>query len=197
MLTTPLFQPKKQPKVAVLDKTDFWRKTQKPQKMDPKNVFFSKGPEFWTFETSSTSNCFFCPGHWDINFVLKCLPAHCDMFRVWASHNCLFWTPTKLSQWVMHFVPIFLSDHEFFRRTSQKLSLWWVDLLSVILNLTNNALDDVRVNFFGRQLIGRKTSYSGQKNDFIAQDFSVAGGIIEPSWKSSVARPDWMFQARL
>ena len=97
----------------------------------------------------------------------------------------------------MHFVPIFLSDHEFFRRTSQKLSLWWVDLLSVILNLTNSALDDIRVNFFGRQLIGRKTLYSGQKNDFFTQDFSLAGGIIEPSWKSSVARPDWMFQARL
>ena len=90
----------------------------------------------------------------------------------------------------MHFVPIFLSDHGFLRRTSQKLSLRWVDLLSVILNLTNNALDDIRVNFFGRQLIGRKTSYSGQKNDFFAQDFSLTGGIIEPSWKSSVARPD-------
>ena len=106
------------------------------------------------------------PIYWDIKFVLKCLPAHCDTFRIWASHNCLFWTPTKLSQWIMHFVPIFLSDHGFLRRTSQKLSLWWVDLLSVILNLTNNALDDIRVNFFGRQLIGRKTSYSGQKNDF-------------------------------
>ena len=72
-----------------------------------KTFFLKKGPGFWTFEASSwilISNRLFWP---DINFVLKCLPAHCDMFRIWASHNCHFWTPTKLSQWIMHFVPIF------------------------------------------------------------------------------------------
>ena len=46
-------------------------------------MFFLKNhPEFWTFQTSSripTLHHFFWPElmYWDINFVLKCLPAQC------------------------------------------------------------------------------------------------------------------------
>ena len=52
-------------------------------KMHPKKPFLlNKGPFFLTFETSSwipTSNRFFWPEpiYWDINFVLRCLPAQC------------------------------------------------------------------------------------------------------------------------
>ena len=60
------------------------RYKKKTQKWTLKNVFFFKNPPgFWTFKTSSsnlTSNQPFGlePINWDINFVLKCLPGHCD-----------------------------------------------------------------------------------------------------------------------
>ena len=51
--------------------------------MDPKQSFFfpKRDPGFWTFEISSwilSSNQLFWSIYRDINFVLKCFPAHCE-----------------------------------------------------------------------------------------------------------------------
>ena len=60
----------------------------KNPKMEPKNP-----PGFWTYETSSwilTSNQLFWPEpiYWDINFVLKCLTAHCEAHRPPIENQC-------------------------------------------------------------------------------------------------------------
>ena len=85
------------PKMATLQ--------EKNPKMDPKKRFFLKNPPgFSAFETSSwilTSNRPFwlAPIYWDINFVLKCLPARCvhllklslPTWQPWPWHCCHIW----------------------------------------------------------------------------------------------------------
>ena len=63
------------------------------QKWTLKTFFLKNPPGFWTFETSSwilTSNQLFWPEpiYWDINFVLKCLTAHCEAHRPPIENQC-------------------------------------------------------------------------------------------------------------
>ena len=63
------------PKMATLQ--------EKNQKCTLKTFFLKNPPGFWTFETSSwilRSNHFWSELiYWNINFVLKCFPAHCGL----------------------------------------------------------------------------------------------------------------------
>ena len=65
----------------------------KKQKSTLNTFFLENPPGFWTFETSSwilTSNQLFWPEpiYWDINFVLKCLTAHCEAHRPPIENQC-------------------------------------------------------------------------------------------------------------
>ena len=60
---------------------------EKKPKKDPKKRFFSKIPQDFELLKQVPESSFqtvFWPEqiYWDINFVLKCLPAHCDMFCI-------------------------------------------------------------------------------------------------------------------